>query len=419
MQIEGVRMTESTGAAGRYSATGVNVNAVLTWMLLAVFGVGTVEYLVAGVLRGVSADMGVSNATAGLLVTVYAVTVVIGGPLLTIVTTQMPRTPLIVGLMALFVVGNIGTALAPNFATMVVFRILTALPHATFFALCLVLATSLVEPQFQGRVIARVTLGLNLATVLGVPLGTLVGNQFGWRVAFLGIAVLQTFVTLALVMSTRAAPSHAVGRIGAELAVFTRRNVLWALGLTGLSQAALFVLFTYISPYLEQHTGFTSGAITVLLFVFGLGSVVGNQLGGRFADKSIDGTLYVALTSLATALGMLFLFGGNQWFAAAWIFVIGACGFSIIPPLTSKLIGAASEAPHLAATVNIAGFQLANAVGAWIGSTVLSGGAEVGMLPLVGAILGAVAVGLLFLSVQGGTGPDAGKVDEAAEMTAR
>ncbi|MER2224759.1 MAG: MFS transporter, partial [Rhodococcus sp. (in: high G+C Gram-positive bacteria)] len=275
------------------TARSTNANAAIIWMLLAVFGVGTVEYLVAGVLPDISTDLGVSTSTAGLLVTIYAVTVVIGGPLLTIATTRVPRTPLIAALMALFVIGNIGTALAPNFATMVIFRIITALPHATFFALCLVLATSLVAPEFQGRVIARVTLGLNLATVLGVPLGTLIGTQLGWRWSFAIIAVFQLLVTAALIASTRnAAPSHQTGNVSSELRVFTRGPVLWAIGLTALSQAALFVVFTYISPYLTEHAGISVSTVTVVLFVFGVGSVVGNQLGGYYADKDLDKTLY-------------------------------------------------------------------------------------------------------------------------------
>nr|WP_314144342.1 MFS transporter [uncultured Rhodococcus sp.] len=383
----------------RHEAPPVNANAAIIWMLLAVFGVGTVEYLVAGVLQDISSDVGVGNSTAGLLITIYAVTVVIGGPLLTIATTRVPRTPLIVALMALFIIGNIGTALAPNFATLVIFRVITALPHATFFALCLVLATSLVEPEFQGRVIARVTLGLNLATVLGVPLGTLIGSQLGWRWSFATVALFQLFVTAALIASTRrAAPSHHTGSVTSELSVFTRGPVLWAIGLTALSQAALFVVFTYIAPYLTDHAGVSASTVTIVLFVFGVGSVVGNQLGGYFADKALDKTLYTALTALAGALVVLFLFGGTAWFAFAWMFVLGAAGFSIIPPLASKLIGAASEAPHLAATVNIAGFQLANAAGAWIGSIALSGGSSVSVLPAIGAVLAVGAVLLLFVS---------------------
>ena len=368
-------------------------------MMLAVFGVGTVEYMVVGVLSDISTDLGVGTSSAGLLITIYALTVVIGGPLLTIATTRVPRTPLIVALMGLFVIGNVGTALAPNFAVMVVFRVITALPHATFFALCLVLATSLVAPEFQGRVIARVTLGLNLATVLGVPLGTLIGTQLGWRWSFAIIAVFQLVVTAGLIASTRnAAPSHQTGGATAELRVFTRGPVLWAIGLTALSQAALFVVFTYIAPYLTEHAAISASTVPVALFVFGMGSVVGNQLGGYFADKALDRTLYVALSALAFALVVLFVFGNMPWFAFAWMFVLGATGFSIIPPLASKLIGAASDAPQLAATVNIAGFQLANAAGAWIGSVALSSGTAVGVLPAIGAVLATAAVFLLFVS---------------------
>lgn len=387
------RIRESTT-----SKTPVNINLAITWMLLGVFGVGTVEYLVAGVLPRISHDVAVTEATAGLLVTVYALTVVIGGPLLTIITSRVRRIPLVLVLMALFIAGNILTAVAPNFPVLVIARVMTALPHATFFALCLVLATTLVEPEFQGRVISRITLGLNLATVLGVPLGTLIGNQYGWRSSFLIIAGIQTLVTVALVLTTRRAPERPSGSISAEVRVFGQGEVLKALGLTMLSQSGLFVLFTFIAPYLGQHAGFSPNLITVLLFVFGVGSIAGNMLGGYFSDRNMNATLYIALGSLALALLLLFLFGNYAWFAAPWMFVVGAAGFSIIPPLTSKLIGAASNAPNLATTVNIAGFQLANAAGAWIGSTALSFGFGIGVLPAIGAVLALAAAALLWIT---------------------
>ena len=394
----------TTTAPTRLARRRPNAKVAIFWMMLAVFGVGTVEYMVVGVLSEISTDVRVDTSSAGLLVTIYALTVVIGGPLLTIATTRVPRTPLIMALMGLFVIGNVGTALAPSFEAMVVFRVITALPHATFFALCLVLATSLVAPEFQGRVIARVTLGLNLATVLGVPLGTLIGAQLGWRWSFAIIAMFQLVVTAALIASTsNAAPSHQTGRATSELRVFARGTVLWAIGLTALSQAALFVVFTYIAPYLTEHATISASTVTVALFIFGLGSVVGNQLGGYFADKALDRTLYVALSALAFSLLVLFVFGSTPWFAFTWMFVLGATGFSIIPPLASKLIGAASDAPHLAATVNIAGFQLANAAGAWIGSVALSSGTNVGVLPAIGALLATAAVFLLYVSGRSAT----------------
>ena len=376
----------------------INIGLATLWMLLGVFGVGTIEYLVAGVLPRISRDMAVTEANAGLLITVYALTVVVGGPFLTVITSRVARTPLIVGLMVLFIVGNVLTALAPVFPVLVVARILTALPHATFFAVCLILATTLVEPDFQGRMISRITLGLNLATVLGVPLGTLAGNHFGWRSSFIIIAIFQALVTVALVLTTHRAPERPGSSIASEVKVFGRGEVLKALALTMLSQAGLFVLFTYISPYLEQYSGFDSGAVTVLLFVFGVGSILGNMLGGHCADRNMNATLYIALSSLALALLALFLMGNHAWFAGPWMFVVGAAGFSIIPPLASKLIGAASSAPNLATTVNIAGFQLANAAGAWLGSVALSLGFGLGILPLFGAFLACAAICLLWIT---------------------
>lgn len=377
----------------------MNINLLIFWMLLGVFGVGTIEYLIAGVLPQIASDVAVSEATAGLLVTVYALTVVVGGPALTIFTSRVKRIPpLIVGLMTLFITGNVLTSVAHNFIILIIARIMTALPHATFFALCLVVATTVVEPEFQGRVISRITLGLNLATVLGVPLGTLVGNQYGWRTSFVIVAVLQTVVTVALVLTIRRVPERSGGGIAAEVKVFRRGEVLKALGLTMLSQAGLFVLFTFISPYLGQHTGFRSSTITVLLFVFGIGSIVGNILGGYYADKNMNVTLYGALGSLVLSMLILFFLGKYPWFTGPWMFVVGAAGFSIISPLTSKLIDAASSAPNLATTVNIAGFQLANAVGAWIGSMSLSRGLGLGVLPLLGAVLALAAAALLWVA---------------------
>lgn len=377
----------------------MNINLLIFWMLLGVFGVGTIEYLIAGVLPQIASDVAVSEATAGLLVTVYALTVVVGGPALTIFTSRVKRIPpLIVGLMTLFITGNVLTSVAHNFIILIIARIMTALPHATFFALCLVVATTLVEPEFQGRVISRITLGLNLATVLGVPLGTLVGNQYGWRTSFVIVAVLQTVVTVALVLTIRRVPERSGGGIAAEVKVFRRGEVLKARGLTMLSQAGLFVLFTFISPYLGQHTGFRSSTITVLLFVFGIGSIVGNILGGYYADKNMNVTLYGALGSLVLSMLILFFLGKYPWFTGPWMFVVGAAGFSIISPLTSKLIDAASSAPNLATTVNIAGFQLANAVGAWIGSMSLSLGLGLGVLPLLGAVLALAAAALLWVA---------------------
>ncbi len=381
----------------------VNINLAITWMLLGVFGVGTVEYLVAGVLPQISGDVAVTEATAGLLVTIYALTVVIGGPLLTIITSRARRMPLILGLMAMFIAGNVLTAVAPNFPVLVVARVMTALPHATFFALCLVLATTLVEPEFQGRVISRIALGLNLAAVLGVPLGTLIGNQYGWRFSFLAIAGIQTLVTVALVLTTRRAPERTSGSISTEVRVFGQGEVLKAIALTMLSQSGLFVLFTFIAPYLGQHSGFSPNAITILLFVFGVGSIAGNILGGHFSDRNMNMTLYITLGSLALSLLLLFFLGNHAWFTAPWMFVVGAAGFSIIPPLASKLIGAASNAPNLATTVNIAGFQLANAAGAWIGSTALSYGFGIGALPAIGAVLALAAAALLWITNRAST----------------
>jgi DHA1 family inner membrane transport protein len=355
--------------------------------MLCVFSVGTAEYVITGILPGLATDLDVSIPAAGALVTAYALAVVVGGPLLTAATIRVPRRPLMLSLMALFIVGNIVAALAPNYEVLMAARVLSALTHSTFFAVCIVVASSLVAPRQQASAIAKVALGLNLATVLGVPLGTIIGQQFGWRATFGSIAavsLISTVLVLALVPVPR---TQRTAPVRSEIRAFRNRNVQLAILMTALGQAGVFTAFTYIAPLLTDATRFSARAVTVLLLVFGIGSTVGNLVGGKLADRALMPSLVGLLTTLAAVLVLLYLTSTSRPLAAITLFVFGAAAFSIIPGLQARILGSATGAPTLAVAVNISAFQIANGFGAYLGGRVIAGGLPIQSIALAGALV--------------------------------
>lgn len=362
-------------------------------LMLCVFSVGTVEYVISGILPALAGDLNVSIPQAGMLITAYALAVVIGGPILTIATTRLGRRQLMIWLMVLFVVGNLIAFMAPNYWVLLVARVLSALTHSTFFAVAIVVASALAEPGKQASALAKVALGLNLATVLGVPLGTVVGQQFGWRATFLAVALVSAVATVLVLAAVRVPATERPTSAAAELKVFSKREVQLAILMTALSQAGVFTVFTYVAPLLTQVTGYPEAAITVLLLVFGVGSVVGNFVGGRLADRSLMRSLAWLLTALAAVLLLFYLTVVNKPLAAVTLFVFGAAAFSIIPGLQARLLGSASGAPTLAVAVNISAFQIANAFGAYLGGEVINVGLPIRLVTVAGAAV--TACGLL------------------------
>ncbi|MFJ5938491.1 MFS transporter [Streptomyces sp. NPDC093071] len=339
-------------------------------LMLCVFGVGTSEYVIAGILPGLSGDLGVDIPTAGLLVTAYALGVVIGGPIVTIATARIERKTLMLLLMGVFIAGNVLAAVAPEYWVVVVARVVAALVHSTFVAVGIMLAVSMVPEGQSGSAVAKVSLGLNLATVLGVPLGTFIGESHGWRATFWAVAGITTLATLLVAAVVRPAPATG-GGAASELKVLGNRRVQIAIAMTVLGSAGFGTVFTYIAPLLTDVTHFSTGAVTVLLIVFGVGSVVGTVLGGKLADRSLMPALCALLAALT---GILLLFGATasaQIVTAVLVFVFGAAAFSIIPGLQTRILSAAAGAPTLALAVNISAFQLANAGGSWLGGRVV------------------------------------------------
>lgn len=339
------------------------------------FGIGVTEFVIMGLLLEVGADLGVSTASAGLLISGYALGVVVGAPLLTAATARWQRKRVLMSLMAIFVVGNAACALAPSYGLLMAARVVTALAHGTFFGVGSVVATRLVPPDRKASAIAIMFTGLTAANILGVPLGTWLGQQAGWRATFWAVAAIGV---AALVVIGRAVPEEEGGaglvpNWRRDAAALARRPVLLGLLTTVLGYAGVFAVFTYIAPLLTQRAGFASTAISPILLLFGGGLVLGNLAGGRLADRALRPAVFATLAGLFAVtllFGLLLSFKAG---ALAGVALLGFAAFATVAPLQLWVMSRAGDAGEsLAASVNIAAFNLGNAVGAWAGGATLT-----------------------------------------------
>ncbi|MEU4653539.1 MFS transporter [Streptomyces sp. NPDC023723] len=378
-------------------------------LAIGAFGIGTTEFVIMGLLPEVAADYGVSIPTAGFLVTGYALGVMLGAPLMTVLGTRIPRKRMLMLLMALFVVGNLLSALAPAFSVMLIGRVVASLAHGAFFGIGSVVAAELVAPGRKAGAIAMMFTGLTVANVVGVPLGTLVGQSLGWRVTFGLVAALGVVGLAGIARLVPDLPKPEGVRLRHELAAFRNVQVLLAMAMTVLGFGGVFAAITYIAPMMTQVAGFADASVTWLLVLFGLGMVGGNLVGGRLADRATMPLLYVSLSALAVVLALFTLTAHNEAAAAVTVVLIGAFGFATVPPLQKRVLDHAHGAPTLASAVNIGAFNLGNALSAWLGGLVIAAGLGYTAPNWVGAVLAAAALVLAFVSAAlerraGGTG---------------
>lgn len=375
----------------------MKLNPPLLALAAGAFGIGVTEFAPMGLLPIIADDLGVSIPTAGLLISAYALGVVLGAPLMTLTTGRVPRRTLLIGLAALFTLGNLLSAVATDYGTLMAARVITSLNHGAFFGVGSVVAASLVSPNRQAGAVASMFMGLTLANVVGVPLATWAGDALGWRASFWGIAGIGLFVMAALRFTLPKVPAPAGSNALAELKVLGRGPVLAALALTTLGFSAMFTVFTYIAPILREQTGLSTHGVAILLVISGLGLTVGNWLGGRFADRSVNRTLVVALSLLAVLLTAFAVLMPFVVPAALLVFLWSAAAFALVPPLQMRVMQAASDAPNLASAMNIGAFNLGNAIGAALGGAVIAGGFGYPAVALAGAA--ASASGLVFALV--------------------
>lgn len=365
------------------------------------FGIGVTEFVIMGLLLDVGSDLHVSIAAAGLLISGYALGVVVGAPVLTVLTARWPRKTVLLGLMAIFTLGNLACALAPNYELLMAARILTALAHGTFFGVGSVVATGLVAEDRKASAIAVMFTGLTVANILGVPAGTWLGQMFGWRATFWAVAAvgIAAFAVIALLVpAEKQAPEASDWR--ADLAAILRAPVLLGLLTTVLGYAGVFAVFTYIAPLLTQIAGVPAGAVSPILLVFGGGLVVGNLLGGKLADRGLLATVFGTLVALAVVL--MLMAPAMHWPVSAVIVtgLLGAAGFATVAPLQMWVLSKAEGAGQsLASSFNIAAFNLGNALGAWAGGLAIGQGSGLGSVPMVAALFPLSAIAVAGLAV--------------------
>ena len=356
------------------------------------FGIGTTEFVIMGLLMQVAADLHVSIAAAGLLISGYALGVFVGAPLLTAATQRMPRKAVLVALMIVFTLGNLACALAPNYELLMTARVITSLAHGTFFGVGAVVATGLVSEDRKASAISIMFTGLTVATLLGVPAGAWLGLEYGWRATFWAVTAIGVFATViiaTLVPADRSALAPLAFRD--ELCVVGRPQVLLGLLMTVLGFGGMFTVYAYIQPLLTQVTGFADAAVSPILLVFGVGMIVGNLVGGRFADRRLATALLGTLALLALVMGAMGFALHSRWAMVLFTGLLGAAAFATVSPLQLWVLRKARDAQSLASSLNIGAFNLGNALGAWLGGVVISHGLGLSALPWVAALVPASA----------------------------
>lgn len=362
-------------------------------LAVAAFAIGTTEFVIMGLLPEVASDLHVGIPAAGLLVSGYALGVAVGAPLLAALTARMERRHALLLLLGLFIAGNALCALAPSYAVLMLARVLAAFCHGSFFGIGAVVAAHLVPKPQRAQAISLMFAGLTLANVLGVPFGTFLGQWAGWRSTFAAVTGLGVLAAVAVWRLVPALPDLQAPDLRRELRVLRQPQVLLALAMTVLGFGGVFTVFTYIAPILQQQSHVSVGATGWVLVLFGVGTTLGNMLGGRLADWRLMPSLIGILIALTLVL-LGFAWTMHSTLAAVvTVFVWGVAAFATVPPLQMRVVQQAGDAPNLASTLNIAAFNLGNALGAFLGGAVIDVGLGLPAVSVAGA--GVAAMGLV------------------------
>ena len=367
------------------------------------FGIGVTEFVIMGLLIDVSKDLGVSISAAGLLISGYALGVVIGAPILGAISGKWSKKTLLMALMVVFTIGNLACAIAPHYWTLMAARVLTAFAHASFFGVGSVVATSLVAPNKKASAIAIMFTGLTVANILGVPFGTWLGQAYGWRSTFWAVTLIgvAAFIVIALLVPKDKASDTQEEASQGVLAVLGRRAVLLGLLTTVLSWVGVFAGFTYIAPILTQITGFSEAAVSPILLVFGGGLVIGNLAGGWLADRHLMPTIVGSLIALAVVLLAMTAVIHQPVLMVIAIALFGAAAFATVAPLQMWVLAKAEGAGQgLASSFNIAAFNLGNEIGAWLGGAVIDHGPGLGSVTLVAGLVPIAALAVAVIAIR-------------------
>ncbi|KFK89140.1 MFS transporter [Streptomyces sp. JS01] len=356
-------------------------------LAVSAFGIGTTEFVMMGLLPNVADDLGTSVPTAGYLVSAYAIGVVLGAPLLTGLGSRVPRKKMLLLLMALFTIGNLASALAPDFGWLVAGRLLAGLPHGAFFGVGAVVAARLVSEGRQARAVATMFLGLTVANIVGVPAATLLGQHLGWRATFLVVAAIGLAAMAALARLVPHIPVEAHQDVRRELRALGNRQVILGLLTAVFGFAGVFAVYSYLSAMTTKAMGFGESSVTLVLALFGIGMTLGALAAGPLTDRALRPTLYGSLGALAVVLVAFPFTVHVQWAALTMVVLLGAVGFMTTTPLQMLVMNKAKDAPTLASASNHSAFNLANAGGAWLGGVAIAAGWGWTSPAFVGAVL--------------------------------
>ncbi|WP_084721610.1 MFS transporter [Rhodococcus marinonascens] len=356
------------------------------------FGIGTTEFVAMGLLPEMASGLGVTEPTAGHVISAYALGVVVGAPLIAALAARVPRKTLLIALMAAFTIGNAATVLAPSYEVMMVSRFVAGLPHGAYFGVAALVAAHLADPGQRARAVALVMMGLSVANVVGVPVASWMGQNLGWRSAF-ALAAAIGLVTMGAIWSW--VPALAGMRVTNPLTELgaLRRTQVWMTLIVGMvGFGGMFAVYTYISTTLTDVSGLPRSFVPLALMIFGIGMIAGNLIGGMLADRALMPGLFAAMTALGVALGVFVFASHNPYTALVLVFCVGAAGMSMVPGLQTRLMDVAEDAQTLAASLNHAALNIANAFGAWIGGVVIAAGYGYTAPAAVGALLAVAGV---------------------------
>lgn len=366
---------------------------------LSIFGLGTTEFMVAGLLPLIADDLHVSVPAVGWLISAFAIGMAVGAPLLTAASLRLPRKTTLVGALLLFIAGQVLGALAPNYPTLLVSRVVTAFATGAFWGVAAVAAVAAVAPERTARALAVLLGGLTLANVIGVPAGTWLGQWLGWRATFWAVALVALISLVGVValvpVGDRSGPHP---HLRSELRTFRNRRIWVSLATTVFYAAAIFGVLSYAAPLITDVAGLPESAVSGLLLLFGVGSFLGNLLGGRFADRGALTNLHVSFVVVIAVLGTLAATAGWPIAVVVLLFALGVAGFSAAAALNARVFQLADGAPTLAGAVNTSAFNVGNTLGPWFGGMAISAGLGYRAPVWLGAALLVGALMLTFLS---------------------
>ncbi|MEZ8364671.1 MFS transporter [Vibrio cyclitrophicus] len=358
------------------------------WILtLAAFAIGTAEFVIAGILPQIATSLSITEGQAGYLISAYALAIVIGGPILTIYLARFNKKMVLIGLMALFIIGNVLSALAPSYPLLLASRVIAGLVQGPFYGIGAVVATNLVSEKMAGRAVGQMFAGLTLANVLGVPAGTWVSLQFGWHTTFFTVAALGTIAMLAILTSIKSTGHSEAKDIKTQLLAFKNPMLLISLAITAFAWSGFMTLYGYLAPIAMHITGYGQESVTWILVIVGVGLIIGNTLGGRSSDKDLGKASMFWAIAMIVSLVVVGLVVDNKILFVAAAFVFGIASFANVPAMQLRVMNHGGEGQELAATANISAFNLANAFGGFLGGMVLDSQLGAGMIPFTAVVV--------------------------------